>query len=140
MKKSLVKIGRVTLTAGLSALVVNLCIVLTAELILGASMLLQGPHDPVPVKMPLANLLPESFAVALFSAGVYLLLQRFLSRPWPVFVFLVLMVTSLWTLGPVGQGQATATKVALSLTHFVIAGAILVSVNILFRGRVDVSW
>jgi hypothetical protein len=117
---------RAAAVSGTVALVINLAIVGTAPL-LGASLTLLAPDDTAPRPLHLPDMIPESFAVSAAAALVLYCLARLSRRPWPLFVGAVMIITSLWTTGPLSHGADAATKIALSMTHLVIAASVLYS-------------
>lgn len=81
------------------------------------------------------QIIPESYFIALLGIILYMALNHFLSNAWKIYVFLVIIITALWSLGPIMHGVNIISKICLSLSHVVIAASILLTVKFILIGK-----
>ena len=126
------KIIKAILTAGTATLILNSAGLFLAKKLFHASLAVLSNGDGVPRSVTYMKIIPESYIMATAGILLYHLISCFFIKAWEIFLSLVILITLVWTTGPVSHGFDAATKIVLSLTHFFIAASILAAVKIFF--------
>lgn len=112
----------VTAVAGILTPLTNTGIVIAAKEFFGASLELQGPDMPRPEPLPLLQMLPEGIAVSVLFTLLLAAFSKLTRHAFLVVSLAASAIALVTVLGPVSHATDVPTKVALSLTHIVLAG------------------
>lgn len=114
------------LVAGVAAALVNLLVYLLATTVFGLPLEIATPRGPTMPLTPMPIII-TSFVPAIGAAVLLALLNRFVRRPFPIFLAVAVVFLLLSLGAPLSLPVAATTKAILILMH-VLAGAAIVGI------------
>lgn len=128
-------IFKALVTSGTTIIVLNSLLLYISKTFFNIQPAVLTPVDAAPRVITYYQIVPESFVMPFIGIVLYIFLAKLFAKSWMIFIILVCLITAAWTVGPLTHGVNAESKIFLSLTHVIIAAAIIGSVKIFLVGK-----